>query len=82
MINFVKRFSIENRIKSEIKAPKRVKVLVGALLFPRIDLPTWPYKLESLFYTMRLARKLIQGLCKAQNPEAIASKKHKGAPKT
>ena len=53
----------------EIKASERV----GALLLPVSDLPTGPWRRANLScFLIRLAGRLLQGLCQARNLKAIA----------
>ena len=66
-MNFVKK-SLVGGTRGEIGASRGVK----ALSLPTSDLPARPWRLASLSCSsVRLAKRLLQGLCRAQDPGAI-----------
>ena len=61
-MNFVKSFSIKERIKEEIRASKKVGALVRALLFLIFDLCIMFLSASLSFFPIRLAGRLMQKL--------------------
>ena len=73
-MNFVKKSLVKGtrdrvRVSKGVKASKKI----GALSLPTSDLLLGPWGLASSFYFLvRLARRLLQGLCSAEDLGAIA----------
>ena len=61
-MNLVKRSLMKRRIKGRIRAFKKIKALVKALLLSTLNLLIKPWLASSSYFLLKLAKRLTQGL--------------------